>query len=1150
MRFTSIIALFLAFSAISEPLKIQKLYCEYRNNPIGIDIQKPRLSWELGSSERAQAQTAYRIVVASSEELLNKDKGDMWDSGKKTLSQSLNIPYEGKPLVSNQKVYWKLKVWDKNNIESAWSSVAMWSAGIMNSADWKARWIGMDKPMSNDTLEGEAPKINARYLHKKFELPKSIKTAIVNISGLGLYELYINGKKVGNDVLAPAQTQFDKQVMYNSYDVTNYLQKGKNAIGCILGNGRWINLRNKPEFAEVDSLPKFPKLIAQIQITFTDGSIQNIISDESWKISADGPVRFNNEFDGERYDANREFVNWATPELNDANWANASLSEIPKGKLSAQMSEPIRITEVIKPISIKKLKEDIYIMDMGQNMVGWLKLRLKGTKGKTVKLRFAETLKADGALYTENLRSAKATDIYISKGATTEEYEPRFTYHGFRFVEISGLGYEPQLSDFEGKVVHDDVEMIGFFECENKTMNTVFKNACWGIRGNYRSFPTDCPQRDERQGWLGDRGASSKGEAFVFRNINLYAKWLQDIKNAQLENGVIPDVAPAYYKIYSDNITWPSAYMIIPYTYYQNFGDKSVIVNNYEAMKKWSEHMISLLNGNLIGKDAYGDWCVPPENLEMIWTNDPKRKTSPMLLGSAYLYYDLKLMSFYSEIAERPGDKAYFDNKASEIKEAINKVLFDRKTAKYENNSMTSSILPLAFEIVPEEYKEKVFQNLVEKLIVDHNGHVGTGLIGAQWQMQTLSRFGRADLAYILASKTTYPSWGYMAEKGATTIWELWNGDKANPAMNSGNHVMLLGDLLTWMFENVGGISSSIDNPGFGTIVCKPDLIPGLSFATASHKSMYGVVASSWKIENGKYMWNLTVPVNTSAIVYVPAANENSVTESGTSASKAQGVEFIKMESGRAVYRVSSGTYSFVSNNFNMPAVKSFVLTPVIFPKDTSVASTTPIVAKIVSPTEGASVYYTTDGTEPNQKSKLYTGPIKISSSTTVKAKAFKDGSAESPFSSSMIDFFNPKINGWKYDYYEVDDLKALPNFAALKPLKSGTTSDLNLASLEHRADNFAYIFKSNISISEKANYTFYLSSDDGSGLYIDGKMVIDNDKIHGVETKSGSIALDKGLHTIEIKYFEGGWGELLRLEWNKENSPKTPVPVSRLIIK
>lgn len=1126
------------------------LTCENLFNPEGIDTPSPRLSWKLNATQKAQFQSAYQIMVASTPQKLNEKDADIWNTGKVNSHQNTYLAYRGKTLQSGQKAYWKVRVWDRNGTASEWSAAAYFSVGLLNPSDWVAQWIGAEKALSDDEpYTHEAPHINARYLRKKFTLSKeTVNRATLYICGLGLYEAYLNGQKISDYVLAPAQTEFDKRVLYNTFDVTTLLGKNQNTLGCVLGNGRYVNLRSKPEFANVDPDLKFPKVIAQLVIEYASGKKQIVATDTTWKLTADGPIRINNEFDGEVYHAKPEFKNWATNSFNDAQWARAELVPAPKGILTAQMNEPIKVTESISPVKISKLGKK-YIVDMGQNMVGWIKLKVNEPKGTTVAMRFAETLQPDGNLYVENLRSAKATDVYMCAGSGTEVYEPTFTYHGFRFVEITGLSKTPQLSDIVGQVVHDAVEVTGTFNCGNSIINQIYKNAYWGIRGNYRSFPTDCPQRDERQGWLGDRGASSKGESFIFNNLNLYKKWLQDIQDAQYPDGVIPDVAPSFYKIYNDGITWPSAYVLIPYFYYQNFGDTSVIENHYEAIKKWAEHTVSFLQNGLTSKDTYGDWCVPPESPVLIHSQDPARKTPPMLLASTYLYQDLKLLKFYAKLTNRHSDTVFCNQYMNTIKSGINQLLFNPVYSQYGNNSMTSNILPLAFDLVPNEHKDKVFRNLCDKLIHEHKGHLATGLIGAQWQMQTLSRFGRADLAYMLASNTTYPSWGYMAENGATTIWELWNGNTADPSMNSGNHVMLLGDLITWLYENVAGLASDIHRPGFKLWHCRPELISGLSYANATVNTPYGKIASAWERINEKFVLTVNVAPNTLAKVYIPSDDLNQVSESDLVLKNHPYVTVTGFENGRVVVLVPSGEYKFISHAYTMPVYAETVKRPTIWPKDTAVAQK-PITVSINCATPDSKIYYTLNGEVPTTKSTLYTQPFTLSAKAEVTAIAVKEGLQESFPVKSAIDFYNQAVNGWNYAYYEGDGWTQLPDFSTLKPLATGKTIYLNPTLLKKRADYFGLVFSSKLKINKDGMYTFYLSSDDGSRLIINGKQVIINDFTHAVETQIGSIYLKKGMHDIGVEFFDGHYSEFLKLEYQLDKEPIKIIPVSDLFLK
>jgi len=890
-------------------ISVTNLQCEMLNNPEGIDVTQPRLSWQIKSDANDVKQTAYQILVASTLENLNSDKGDLWDSGKVASDASVNVVYNGKKLGDRQNAFWKVTVFtNKGEIKSIEN--AHFSIGILTYADWKStRWIGYEK-LSKDDSVSQYSRLSARYLRKEITLKRQVKSAKVYIIGMGLYELYINGVKIGNQVLAPVPTDYTKNVKYNVFDVTSQLKEGKNMLGTILGNGRFFAMRQDYKPYKIKSFG-FPKMALQLFVEYTDGSNEVIRTDDSWKLTTDGPILSNNEYDGEEYDARKEMKGWNTTNFNDKSWVNARYVQEPGGFFEAQMSPNMKIMGEVKPISIKATAKGTYILDMGQNMVGWLQLKVKGKSGDQITMKFAESLQKDGSLYIANLRDAKTTDVYTLKGEGEEIWEPRFIFHGFRFVEISGFPTKPTLDNFVGKVVYDDIKTTGTFESSDATMNQIFKNAWWGISGNYKGMPIDCPQRNERQPWLGDRTTGAYGESFLFDNQTLYAKWLDDIKYSQTQDGGLPDVAPAFWRYYGDNVTWPGTYITVADMLYTQFADKEVIKKQYPYMKKWMVYMEeNYLKNDLMDKDKYGDWCVPPESLELIRSKDPARMTDGEVLSSAFYYQLLGIMKKFATIANEENDIAHYDDLAVRIKNAFNAKYLNTTTNSYANNTVTANVLPLAFGMVPENVKEKVFQNMVHEIEVTKQGHISTGVIGTQFLMRTLTNFGRGDLAFKLASNKTYPSWGYMVENGATTIWELWNGNTADPTMNSQNHVMLLGDLMIWYYENMAGIKSNPEKPGFEQIIMKPDFNAGLTFVNASYESIHGLIKSDWKKGKTNLVWKITIPANSSAIVYLPTTNPSDVKVNNVKVSKSY-----KIENNKLVLELPSGTYEINANN-------------------------------------------------------------------------------------------------------------------------------------------------------------------------------------------------------------------------------------------
>ncbi|MBS7564904.1 family 78 glycoside hydrolase catalytic domain [Mucilaginibacter sp. Bleaf8] len=905
--------LFAAKLARAANIQLQNLRCEMLVNPQGIDAAQPRLSWQILSEERGVMQTAYHILVASSPQRLAANQGDLWDSHKVSSEESIMVPYAGKALGSRMPCYWKVKVWTSTG-ESNWSKPANWSTGLLKPADWKACWVGAEHGFAWDSVS-KFSRLSARYFRKEFRSAAAVKRAMVYVVGLGHYELYINGNKVGDQVLAQMPTDYNKSVLYNTFDVTPLLKKGSNAIAAVLGNGRYFTMRPKYKPKKIKEFG-FPKMLLQLEVEYTDGTKKLVVSDGSWKMTADGPIRSNNEYDGEEYDATKELTGWTHVGYNDSKWLKPEIVPAPAGRLAAQMSEHIKVMQIIKPVSLTELKPGTCIMDMGQNFSGWVQMKVKGKRGDKVTLRFAETLQTNGELYTANLRDAKVTDVYTLKGGATEIWHPVFVYHGFRYVEITGYR-KPDKSDFEGHVVYDALANTGQFETSNPIINQICRNAYWGILSNYKGMPVDCPQRNERMPWLGDRATGCLGESFVFDNHKLYAKWLDDIEDAQTPEGAIPDVAPAYWNYYSDNMTWPGTYLLIADMLYKQYGDIRPVEKHYPSMKKWLSYMqAKYMKDYIMTKDKYGDWCVPPESPELIHSRDSSRNTNGQLIATAYHFRMLFLMKRFAKMLGKQQDAQEFSALSAKIREAFNTRFFIQQTHQYDNGTVTANLLPLYFDIRQDADKEAVFENIVNRVLTTDNGHIGTGVIGTQWLMRGLTENGRSDLAYRIATNTDYPSWGYMAKHGATTIWELWNGDTANPSMNSGNHIMLLGDLITWYYQNLAGIKVGVNNPGFKQVIMKPNIPEGLTYVKASYRTPYGQVKSEWHKEKN-FNWQVTIPANCTALISIPASSADVVTEGGKKAAQANGVKFLKMDKGMAVFEAGSGNYSFAAPKTN-----------------------------------------------------------------------------------------------------------------------------------------------------------------------------------------------------------------------------------------
>ena len=922
---TPIILFAVLFAGCGKKMEIElaNLTVEMQDGSMPLATAAPRFSWNYASEAYNVRQVDYRIVVASSEENARKGIGDLWDS-QAASSQMLYIPYGGKALGSRDRCWWKVyttvtygkKGNRKKHLES---DVQHFEISLLEPSDWHAHWIGRD--YDDDKVEGHTA-IAARYLRKEFSLKKDIDRARLYISGLGVYIAYLNGAEAGLcEELKPALSDYTRRIYFNAYDVTDILREGDlNAVGVILEGGRFTTVRHDDRYLEWCGIHHaahygLPQLIMQLEVTYKDGTTDTIVSGNGWKITNRGPIRKSNEFDGETYDARLDLGDWTLPHYDDSQWQKAVVdydrqnmyrediynprhrvareypvvtgSPLPKDYqrpdpmqlLTPQPNPNITVQKFLYPEELFR-KGDKWIVDMGQNMVGTMSASLHGMQpGDTIAFRYAETFNADSTLYTDNLRSAECTDRYIAAEAEDTWY-PMFTYHGFRYVEITGLREQPTYNDFLGLVLYDEMPFTGSFECSNDIINAVYRNATWGIRGNYRSMPTDCPQRDERMGWTGDRTTGCYGESYIFGNHRLYDKWLQDLEDCQWENGSLSDVAPAYWRNYTDNMTWPGAFITVADMLWQRFGDLRPVQRHYDAMKRWLLHMKKyyLVDGILI-RDTYGDWCMPPESPELIHSQDTNRMTWPANLSTPYYYHFCQTLKDFALLLDKEEDATYFQNEMATVAEAYNNKYLNRETGRYSNNTVTANILPLAFGMVPQELAQKVFANIIDKTENDFGGHVSTGVVGIQHLMRTLTEYGRGDLAFRMASADTYPSWGYMAKHGATTIWELWNGNTADPAMNSGNHVMLLGDLIIWYYEYLGGIRVNHSHPDLipGStrnlnthLTLKPYPIEGLNEVNCVYNSVSGRIESRWHREGDRFVWDILIPANTTAEVYLP----------------------------------------------------------------------------------------------------------------------------------------------------------------------------------------------------------------------------------------------------------------------------------------
>lgn len=906
---------------------VYDLRVENMTASLGIDTDQPRFSWKIKSSRQNVVQKAYHILVASSEEALQQNRGDLWDSGDVSSDDQLWITYQGVQLKSNQRAYWKVQV-TTNTETTAWSQTQQFGIGLLNESKWSGQWIGLEGLQPGEQT-GLHSRLAARYLRREFTVKKNVRRATAYIAGLGLYELYINGERVGeNQMLQPVPSDYRKTIYYNTFDVTNSLRNDDNrvklpfhkphqvAVGVILGNGRFFPMRQ--EKAYKSPVFGFPKCRMNIIVEYEDGTQETWSTDTKWKMTINGPIRSNNEYDGEEYDARLECnlangdggnaADWTFPGFDDSKWKTVQRVAIPDGILRAQMTEGMTVEKRLQPVACDRVStnqsRECVIVDFGQNMAGFVSMKVRGAKGDTIVIRYAEKLSAPDTLYTANLRNALSHDIYVCNGNEQgREWHGRFAYHGFRYIEVTGLK-GATANDFEALVVSDRMATTGQLTTSDTILNKVLKNAWWGIKSNYKGMPVDCPQRNERQPWLGDRTVGSLGESFLFNNERLYTKWMRDVCESQ-RDGVFCDVAPAFWNYYNDDITWPAALPFGCEMLYRQYGNFQPIIESYPHLKRWLQHVFeNYEQDGIITNDKYGDWCVPPEKLELIHSQDPARQTDGALISTAYTIRICQLMEDFAKMQSLTDEAQQWKEKQQSLSEAFNRRFLTVKRGTsdrpghvlypdsvfYGNNTATANLLPLAFGLVPEDCREDVVKNVVTNIITTGNGHVTCGVIGISWLLRGLSDNGFADVAYLLATNSSYPSWGYMAENGATTIWELWNGDKANPAMNSGNHVMLLGDLLTWCYQYLAGIRQPVDRLSesqvgkFSPYVAYKHLLLNPSFdiqdcesVDASYETPYGTVISRWKKTLTHADWHVEIPANTTADVLFPSGEKKTI---------------------------------------------------------------------------------------------------------------------------------------------------------------------------------------------------------------------------------------------------------------------------------
>jgi alpha-L-rhamnosidase len=1043
-----------------------RLLCEAMQEPLGIDITSPRLSWRLQDSRRGAKQAAYEIRVASSAESLAQDHADVWDSGRVDSDQSVSVLYGGPAVESQRRYYWQVRVWDSQEQPSPYSQPSWWEMGLLSSQDWKARWITRDMPLERGDYESspkwiwaandhaltnatpgkhdfrfsfklsQKPKaatlfitakdnlaawVNGKQvvtespmgnfgrardpwgyfrvipvgkllnaganslaaeaivqedherppqagfiallrvemadgkverfisgaewkagpeqtgnawtgqtfddsswpaaavvaeigqeplgtpwpaqpvdlLRKTFSLAKAVRSARIYSTALGTYQLYLNGQRVGNDVLAPGWTDYRKRVVYQVYDVTSQVHQGGNAVGAILGGGWYADglgwLQTRYNFG-----PPPVRLLVQLEVEYTDGSRDSVLSDESWKAKP-SPIIGSEIYNGENYDARLEQSGWDQASFSDSRWGAVVAALTSPAPVVAQNFQPIRVNEILKPKTVTSPTPGVYVFDLGQNMVGWARLHVSGKAGTKVRIRFGEVLKPNGELYTENLRTAAATDTYVLRGKGQESFEPHFTFHGFRYVELTGYPGTPTADAIEGVVFYTAAPFTIQFSTGNHIVNQLWSNILWGQRGNFLSVPTDCPQRDERLGWMGDAEVFWRTASF---NANLAAfshKFTTDIRDAQSSTGAFTDVSPRVGPTTDSVAGWADAGVIIPWSAYLQFRDTRLLEDNWAAMEKWMEHIAGANPNGLWLKERgndYGDWLAIGS------------KTSKDLIATAYWAYDASLMMRIAHVLDRPQDEQKYREVFEKVRTAFNQE-YVKPDGTVGTGSQTSYVLALHMNLLSQKDGAIAAEKLVED-IKAHDWHLTTGFLGTPYLMIELSNSGHSDVAYRLLLQNTYPSWGYMIEHGATTMWERWNGDQmmGDPSMNSYNHYAY-GAVAEWLYRYAAGIDEWNDDPGFHRIVLHPQFDSTLGEAKATYDSSYGTITSNWKVDGNSIQWYVVIPPNTTSLIYLPGGVATSILEGGKDIRQSAGVSLVLKDTRNAIYEAGAGSYTF-----------------------------------------------------------------------------------------------------------------------------------------------------------------------------------------------------------------------------------------------
>lgn len=879
----------------------ENLRCEYLVNPLGIDVEKPRLSWVLPSGPRGRMQTAWQVLAASSSENLQKNRGDLWDSGKVSDAQFTPAVYAGRALTTGTRCHWKVRYWDETGRPSPWSTPAMFSMGLLKDSDWRGLWIGAGRPA--DVAEGVPQPFP--WLRKTFTLKQKPREATAYVNALGYYELYINGKKVDDHVLSPAVSDYSKRTFYVTHDVSSYLVEGNNCIAIWLGRGWYV--RGHPGV-----IHDGPLVRAQIDIALPNGNAEKIATDTTWKVRPSpitpvGKGKAFGDYGGEHYDARLELENWNSASLDDTQWKTAERFDPPQAITSAQMVQPNRIMQTINAVSVQEGPNGDYLVDMGRNFVGWFELRLPaGAAGENVRLEYADVKPTNNRFMTFNQR-----DEYVTREGAGQVFRSRFNYHGFQFVHITGLHQKPAVQDMKGYHIRTDYQPASSFESSDDLMNRIYRTAAWTFENlTLGGYVVDCPTR-ERLGYGGDAGTSIETALFNFDTSALYTKWTANWRDAQAPNGDLPYTAPAYPEQGGGGPMWSGFTITMPWHLYLQYGDKRILEISYPYMQKWLSFVETKTVDHILEPyvsygitppqwNYLGDWVTPRQSL-----SGPRDPQATRFINNAHYLYQLQLAAKIAAILGKKDNQARYDAAAGTLIQALNSRFFHPETNLYVHGEQAYQAMPLLLGMVPPQLRETVMKNLETGIVDRSGGHLDTGMHGTYFLLKELMEADRNDLIYTFTSKTDYPSWGNMLELGATTFWESWTG---------GSHIHdTLISIGSWFIQGIGGIRIDEKSPGFSHFFIKPALVGNLQFARTHYDSIHGRIVSGWRKENGKLYLDLTVPAGTTATVHIPTSAANSVMEGGRAAAQSQGVQAAGVEDKKAVFHLSSGRYQFVS---------------------------------------------------------------------------------------------------------------------------------------------------------------------------------------------------------------------------------------------